>query len=53
VLFQPEVALGWRVTERVAVEASWLHISHGQLFGRQNPGLSDIGIRLVYGFGAS
>lgn len=53
VLFQPELALGWRVNERVAVEASWLHISHGQLFGRQNPGLSDLGIRLVYGFGPS
>jgi hypothetical protein len=53
VLFQPELALGWRVNERVALEASWLHISHGQLFGGQNPGLSDLGIRLVYGFGPS
>jgi hypothetical protein len=53
VLFQPEVALGWRVSPRVALEASWLHVSHGQLFGRQNPGLSDLGIRLVYGLGPS
>ena len=51
VLFQPELALGWRVNERMAVEASWLHLSHGQTAGGQNPGLSDVGVRLVYGLG--
>ena len=51
VLFQPELSLGWRVSQKLAVEASWLHISHGQTAGGQNPGLSDLGVRLVYGLG--
>ena len=49
VLFQPELALGVRVTDRLAVEASWMHLSHGQTAGGQNPGLSEVGVRLVYG----
>lgn len=48
VLFEPEVALGFQATDRMAVEASYLHVSHGQVFGEQNPGLSDVGVRLVY-----
>ena len=51
VLLEPELALGWRVSERVAVEASWMHVSHGRIAGGQNPGLSDVGVRLVYGLG--
>ena len=52
VLFEPEIALGFQATDRVAVEASYMHVSHGTIFGDQNPGLSDVGLRLVYNFGA-
>jgi hypothetical protein len=48
VLVHLELALGWQATERLAVEASWMHLSHGDLAGGQNPGLSDLGLRLVY-----
>ena len=49
VLFEPEIALGYRVDERFSIEASWMHISQGQLFnGRQNPGIDMIGARLNY-----
>ena len=50
VLFEPEIALGYRVTEKVSVEASWVHLSHGQLFSRQNAGMDNFGIRLNYRF---
>ncbi len=46
VLFEPEIALGYRLNQRIAVEASWVHISHAQLFGQQNPGLDMVGLRL-------
>ena len=51
VLFAPELNLGWRANERWAVEASWIHLSHGQTRGRQNPGLDDIGVRVTYRLG--
>lgn len=46
ILFEPEVGLGARVSERMTVEASWVHLSHATLFGRQNPGIDNIGVRL-------
>ncbi len=47
VLFEPEIGLGYRVTERLAVEASWMHISHARLFNsKQNPGIDMMGVRL-------
>jgi lipid A 3-O-deacylase len=49
ILFEPELGLGWQVSERVAIEATWVHISHAQLFGPQNPGMDSIGIRLTFG----
>ena len=50
VLFEPELALGWRASERLAVEARWMHISHAQLFdGKQNPGFDMMGLRLNLG----
>jgi lipid A 3-O-deacylase len=52
VLFEPELSLGWRATERIAFELSWIHMSHAQLAGPQNPGLGDFGIRAAYRFGA-
>ncbi|WP_118858294.1 acyloxyacyl hydrolase [Sphingomonas mesophila] len=45
ILFEPELAIGTRINERMSVEASWVHLSHGGLFGRQNPGLDTIGAR--------
>jgi lipid A 3-O-deacylase len=50
ILFAPEIGVGYQVTDRVSVEASWVHLSHGQLFSRQNPGLDSIGVRLNYRF---
>jgi hypothetical protein len=46
VLFEPELGIGARFSERVSVEASWVHLSHATLFGRQNPGIDSIGARL-------
>ena len=48
-LFEPELGLGYQVSDRVSVEASWIHISHAQLLGRQNPGIDNIGVRLNFG----
>ena len=46
ILFEPELAIGADITDRLSIEGSWLHLSHAQLFGRQNPGMDNIGIRL-------
>ena len=49
VLFEPELGLGVRVSERLSVEANWTHISHATLFNsQQNPGIDMIGMRLNY-----
>ena len=50
VLFEPEIALGYQASERVALELSWVHISHATLAGDQNPGISDVGLRLNYSY---
>ena len=47
VLFEPEIAIGTDLSERVSVEASWVHISNARLFNReQNRGLDMMGGRL-------
>jgi hypothetical protein len=47
VLFEPEIAVGVRLSRRFSLEASWVHISHARLFnGAQNPGLDMMGLRL-------
>jgi len=46
ILFEPEVAVGTRVNSRLSIEASWIHMSHAQLFGKQNPGIDNLGVRL-------
>ena len=46
VLFEPEVGVGARINDRLSIEASWVHLSHGQLFGGQNPGIDNIGARI-------
>jgi lipid A 3-O-deacylase len=50
VLFEPELGIGVRVNPRVSVEASWVHLSHAQLFSQENPGLDTVGLRLNYKF---
>ena len=46
ILFEPEVAVGTEINERLSVEASWIHMSHGTLLSRQNPGIDNFGVRL-------
>jgi hypothetical protein len=46
VLFEPELGVGARLNERMTVEASLVHLSHAQLFGKQNPGIDNLGVRL-------
>jgi hypothetical protein len=50
ILFAPEIGAGIQLNPRLSVEASWVHLSHAQLFGPQNPGLDTIGMRLNYRF---
>ena len=49
VLFEPEVAVGARISSKATIEASWVHMSHAQIFGRQNPGMDNFGLRLSLG----
>ena len=49
VLFEPELAVGARISSRATIEASWIHMSHAQLFGHQNPGIDNFGVRLSLG----
>jgi lipid A 3-O-deacylase len=49
VLFEPEIALGAKLSDKVNIEASWVHISHARLFNRhQNPGIDMMGVRLSF-----
>jgi hypothetical protein len=50
ILFAPEVAIGVRVSPRITAEASWVHLSHATIFGGQNPGIDNIGVRLNFDF---
>jgi len=48
VLFEPEIALGTRLSDKLSLEASWVHISGARLFdAQQNPGLDMVGVRLA------
>ena len=46
VLFEPELAVGTHINSRLSIEASWVHMSHAQLFGKENPGIDNLGVRL-------
>lgn len=46
ILFAPELGIGARVNDRLTIDASWVHLSHATLLGRQNPGIDNIGVRL-------
>ena len=50
VLFEPELVLGYEVSEKLSVELTWLHVSHARIFGRQNPGIDMMGARLAFKF---
>jgi lipid A 3-O-deacylase len=49
VLFEPEIAIGTQISRRFSIEASWVHMSHAQLFGKENPGIDNLGVRLNLG----
>ena len=38
--------MGARINDRLSIEASWVHMSHAQLFSGQNPGIDNLGVRL-------
>ena len=46
VLFEPEIGLGTRIGHGLSVEASWVHMSHAQLAGKENPGIDNLGLRV-------
>lgn len=50
ILFAPELGVGVQLNDRTSVEASWVHMSHAQLFGGQNPGIDNVGLRLNVAF---
>lgn len=51
-LFEPELALGYQINDRLAVEASYTHLSNGQIFHKgKNQGLDDAGVRVVWKLG--
>mgnify|MGYP006138448867 CR=1 FL=1 len=50
VLFEPELGIGARINDRMTIEASWVHMSTAQLFGKQNPGIDTVGLRVNFAF---
>jgi len=48
VLFEPELGIGYQIRDRMSIEASWVHMSHAQIFSDQNPGIDDIGARFSW-----
>lgn len=46
ILFEPEIAVGTQINDRLSIEASWVHLSHATLLSRQNPGIDNFGLRL-------
>lgn len=51
VLFNPNLSVGVRLTDRVAAEAAFEHFSHAGIFGEQNPGINNLGVRIVVALG--
>jgi hypothetical protein len=51
VLFEPELAVGYNLNRKWAIEASYVHLSNGQILHQgKNQGLDDVGLRLNYHF---
>jgi len=51
ILFQPELSVGVRLSRRVALEAAYVHISNAHIWTKINPGMDDLGARVVYRLG--
>jgi len=49
-LFEPELMLGYGFSRRWTAELGWVHLSNAGI-SRHNPGMDDLGARLVYRFG--
>jgi lipid A 3-O-deacylase len=49
ILFEPEIAVGYQLSEKAALELSWTHISNATLLSGQNPGIDMIGLRVNFG----
>ncbi len=50
-LFEPELAFGYKLNKDVKVEASYVHLSNGQiLHSGKNQGMDDVGLRVMYRF---
>jgi hypothetical protein len=50
-LFEPELAAGYNFNSKWAIEASYVHLSNGQILHQgKNQGLDDLGLRLNYHF---
>ena len=50
VTFRESGGLGLQITPNIDIVASVEHVSHANLCGRQNPGLTNFGLRLGYKF---
>ncbi|WKL58536.1 acyloxyacyl hydrolase [Asticcacaulis sp. ZE23SCel15] len=51
-LFQPNIALGYDLSERTSIELAYIHLSNGQILGQgKNQGLDDLGLRVSYKLG--
>lgn len=48
ILFEPEIGVGFRISDRATIEASWVHMSHAQVLSGQNPGIDNFGARLSW-----
>ncbi len=49
--FEPDLALGYRLSPRLAAELSYEHLSNGEILHHgKNQGLDDLGARLIYAF---
>ena len=48
ILVEPELGVGARISDRMTIEASWVHLSHATLLGGQNPGIDNIGARISF-----
>jgi lipid A 3-O-deacylase len=47
ILFNPNAAIGIRLGARWAAELAWEHYSHRRIFSEQNPGIDNVGVRIV------
>jgi lipid A 3-O-deacylase len=49
ITFEPELAIGYRIGRRTAIEGVLVHLSHARLFNwHQNPGMDGVGLRFTY-----